>query len=60
MRELAAANGMEELEALEERARHVYGPARLSVGATALLWVLRCYVVGMLALMVFAFTRRLA
>ncbi len=57
---MAAGNGMGELEALEERARRVYGPARLSVGATAILWILRCYVVGMLALMVFAFTRRLA
>gem|GEM_PF-4405239 len=50
---------MDELEELEQRARRVYGPARLSRGAQALMWMLRVYVIGMLALVVFAFTRQL-
>ena len=54
-----ALNGVDELEELEGRARRVYGPARLSCGAQALMWMLRVYVVGMLALVVFAFTRQL-
>jgi hypothetical protein len=52
-------HSVDELEELEERARRVYGPARLSRGARTLMWMLRIYVVGMLALVVFAFTRQL-
>lgn len=51
--------GADELEELEERARRVYGPARLSRRATTLMWLLRFYVVGMLALVVVAFMRHL-
>lgn len=50
---------IEELAELEQRAVRVYGPARLSPGARALMWLLRLYVVAMLALVVFAFTRQL-
>ena len=51
-------NGSDELWELEQRALRVYGPARLSRGARALMWLLRVYVVAMLALVVFAFTRQ--
>ena len=52
-------NGADEIWELEQRALRVYGPARLSAGARALMWLLRIYVVAMLALVVFAFTRQL-
>jgi hypothetical protein len=52
-------NDTAELWELEQRALRVYGPARLSRGARALMWLLRIYVVAMLALVVFAFTRQL-
>ena len=51
-------NSADELWALEQRALRVYGPARLSRGAGGLMWLLRVYVVAMLTLVVFAFTRQ--
>ncbi len=52
-------DGAGELEELERRALRVFGPARLSRAARLLMWLLRIYVVAMLALVVFAFTRQL-
>ena len=52
-------NDVDEIRELEQRAQRVYGPARLSPGARVLMWLLRIYVVAMLALVVFAFTRQL-
>lgn len=53
-------NAADEICELEQRALRVYGPARLSRGARTIMWLLRIYVVAMLALVVFAFTRQLA
>ena len=44
-----------ELEALEARAQRTYGPARLGRGARWLMWLLRAYVVAMLAVVVYGF-----
>ncbi len=44
-----------ELEDLESRARRVYGPARLGRAARWLMWLLRVYVVAMLAVVVYGF-----
>lgn len=49
----------QELSEWEQRAQRLYGPARLSRGARALMWLLRVYVVAMLALVIFGFARQL-
>jgi hypothetical protein len=52
-------NELHELDDLEAKARRVYGPARLSGGTRLVLWLLRVYVVGMLAVVVAGFAHQL-